>query len=219
MLEEEQIKSIKEQLIKQIDSTFPEDKKEQAISYIKSLNTEQLEEFLKKNKLIKSESENDDGKDEKEQCIMCAVANKQMKSESIYEDENYLAVLELNPLAKGHTLLIPKKHLKDIKELDKKAEIIAKRIGKHIAKKLGTKESQTRPSAELGHALISILPTYEGEKLERKKATPEQLKEIAAKIGQIKPKNAKVKTVKSETPKINKENVKPAIIHLPRRIP
>ena len=51
MLTPEQIKG---QIIQQVDSNFPEDKKELAKQQIKTMNTEQLEEFLEKNKIMKN---------------------------------------------------------------------------------------------------------------------------------------------------------------------
>lgn len=43
-------------------------------------------------------------------CIFCKIADKDIPSEIIYEDENFLAFLDIHPTAPGHTLLIPKDH-------------------------------------------------------------------------------------------------------------
>ena len=56
VLKEEEAKSLKEQLLKQVES-LPEDKKAELKEYIGSLNNEQLEEFLIKNNLIKPQSQ------------------------------------------------------------------------------------------------------------------------------------------------------------------
>ena len=53
MFTQEQAKSIKSQLIHHIDSSFPEDKKQFAISKIEDMDLGQLEEFMIKNNLIK----------------------------------------------------------------------------------------------------------------------------------------------------------------------
>ena len=55
-LTDEQAKSIKEQLFKQVDN-FPEDKKEQVRKYIEDMNNEELEQFLIKNKQMQGESQ------------------------------------------------------------------------------------------------------------------------------------------------------------------
>lgn len=49
--------------------------------------------------------------DEQEKnCIFCKIVSKELPSYIVYEDEKFMAFLEINPVAKGHTLLIPKKH-------------------------------------------------------------------------------------------------------------
>ncbi|MEM3074462.1 MAG: HIT domain-containing protein [Candidatus Pacearchaeota archaeon] len=43
-------------------------------------------------------------------CIFCKIANKEIKTEIIYENKNFLAFPDANPKTKGHTLIISKKH-------------------------------------------------------------------------------------------------------------
>lgn len=45
-----------------------------------------------------------------ENCIFCKIANGEIPCAKIWEDENYLAFLDINPYCNGHTLIIPKKH-------------------------------------------------------------------------------------------------------------
>lgn len=47
---------------------------------------------------------------QKEQCIFCHITNGRVPSKKIYEDDNCVAVLDINPLAPGHVLLLPKEH-------------------------------------------------------------------------------------------------------------
>lgn len=47
-------------------------------------------------------------------CIFCKIAKGEIPSSKIYEDDNYLAFLDINPVARGHTLVIPKIHTADI---------------------------------------------------------------------------------------------------------
>lgn len=238
MLNDEDSKSIKEQLIKQIEATFPEEKKAGTISYIQSMNNEQLESFLIKNKLIKSEEGEEETKIPKdpnssnkesnvpkghENCVMCLISSKNMPSLPLYEDKDYLAVLEINPMSEGHILLIPKQHHPKEKDLKSKAFSIAKKIGKHLVKKLGAINYHVSSSDELNHAIINIIPEYKGQdmsKLQKKSADKKQLQELAIKIGEIKSKAPKEKKKKvEESPKIIEEKVKPALLKLPRRIP
>jgi len=215
-LTDEQSKQIKEQIFKQLEN-FPEDKREEAKVYIESLNNEQLEEFIKKNKLVKDE----EGKEtEEKQCIMCLISEKKIKSFSIYEDENYLAVLEINPLSEGHTLLIPKKHTEKIADIPKNFEKVAEKIAKQLTKKLGVKEIKIYPSEDLGHAIINLIPVYEGKETKtRKNAKTEELAKIREKIGEMKSEKEEKKEEENDK---KEEEIKPKpiqIIKLPRRIP
>ena len=47
-------------------------------------------------------------------CVFCKIANKEIPSHIVYEDEHLMAFLDLTQVTKGHTLLIPKKHIPDI---------------------------------------------------------------------------------------------------------
>jgi len=47
-------------------------------------------------------------------CIFCKIIKKEIPADIIYEDEDVLAFLDINPVNKGHTLVIPKKHYKSM---------------------------------------------------------------------------------------------------------
>ena len=235
-LTDEQAKTIKEQLISQIES-FPEDKRDFAKTYILNLNNEQLEEFLIKNKLIKTQEQTPLAPPAgsarslkpqkplkiKKDCIFCLLSNKLVPSLGIYEDKNYLACLEINPLNRGHTLLIPKKHTLKTKSLKQTAFSLADKIGKHLIKQLDAQNFQISSSDELKHAVINIIPVYKNQDLKNLKKVPakkEELQKLAEKIGKIeKPEKKKSKKAKVKAPKLETENIREALIRLPRRIP
>jgi histidine triad (HIT) family protein len=50
-------------------------------------------------------------------CIFCKIVAGEIPSYKVYEDENVLAFLDISQVTKGHTLIIPKEHAKDIFEL------------------------------------------------------------------------------------------------------
>ena len=50
--------------------------------------------------------------------IFCKIINNEIPSYKIYEDDTVLAFLDVNPSVNGHTLIIPKKHYKDLYEID-----------------------------------------------------------------------------------------------------
>jgi len=51
-------------------------------------------------------------------CIFCKIINNDISSYKIYENDMVLCFLDINPLSSGHTLIIPKKHFKDISDID-----------------------------------------------------------------------------------------------------
>ena len=71
----------------------------------------------------------------KDDCIFCKIAAGEIPSRKIYEDSDLIAIMDLNPTSKGHTLIIPKEHCTNIYDID---EDIAAKVMK-TAKKLATK--------------------------------------------------------------------------------
>jgi len=59
-------------------------------------------------------------------CIFCKIINGEIPNYTVYEDENSLAFLDINPRSKGHTVVIPKKHVETPFELDD--ELLSKLI-------------------------------------------------------------------------------------------
>ncbi|MEM3030631.1 MAG: HIT family protein [Candidatus Micrarchaeia archaeon] len=53
-----------------------------------------------------------------EECIFCKIAARQIPADVVYEDEKYIAFLDINPAAKGHSLVVPKKHTSDIHDME-----------------------------------------------------------------------------------------------------
>lgn len=228
-ISEEQAKTVKAQIIKHIESTFPEDKRQEAVDYLNSMNIEQLEEFLVKNNMVQSDdSSKNDSKGSKDApkgtgCVYCLISQKKIDSLPLYEDKDYMAVLEINPFSKGHTIIIPKIHIEESKKIPAKALVLAKKIGNHIIKKLKAVDFQINTSDDLKHAIVNIIPIYKGEELkyERKRAKPEELKDLSMTIGKLE-KKAKIEKIKTEkaNPNNKKADERPvSIIKLPGRIP
>ena len=74
-------------------------------------------------------------------CIFCKIANGEIPSKTIYEDEKFRAILDLAPATKGHTLILPKEHYKDLFELPENtasgAIVLAKKLAGQMKDKLG----------------------------------------------------------------------------------
>ena len=127
MIPDEQIPEIKKQLIEQVEKTFPFDKREMAKKQIRDMNKEQLISFLKENGILKDETDSP--------CPMCLIKDGKIPSSKLEENEKALAVLEINPISKGHTIIIPKEHItkpeelpKEIKELTEKVSLKLKKL-------------------------------------------------------------------------------------------
>ena len=47
-------------------------------------------------------------------CVFCAIVAGEAPAIRIYEDDDYLAILDIRPIVRGHTLVLPKKHTVDL---------------------------------------------------------------------------------------------------------
>ncbi len=209
MLTEEQANAIKEQLLKQLNN-FPEDQQGKVKEKILSMTVEEVEAFIKQNQLAHLEQQK--GQGHATECIFCNIASKQISSFLLEEDKDNLAVLEINPLSKGHSMVIPKKHL-ETQKIPASTFKIAKKIATKIEDKFKPKEIKITAQEIMKHSLIEILPLYGNEK-ERKKATDEELKQLQNQLKIIK-KPKREKNVKSKP----KENSDSKLPRLKPRIP
>lgn len=80
-------------------------------------------------------------------CIFCKIANKEITSNIVYEDDMVIAFNDLNPVAPVHILVVPKKHMTDILNVEKEdmkyIEAVVEAIQK-ITKEKGIAESGFR---------------------------------------------------------------------------
>ena len=70
-----------------------------------------------------------------ENCIFCKLANGDIPTATLYEDDDFRVILDASPASKGHALILPKKHYANLYELDD--EVAAKVLV--LAKKMITK--------------------------------------------------------------------------------
>lgn len=171
MFNKEQIEAIKKNLISQLDK-FPQEKRELIKEKILSMNDAEFETFARENFLSEEVKET-----EKNKCIFCGIISKEIPSFVLAEDEYSMAVLEINPLSRGHSLVIPKKHKEDETEIPESSFEMAKRITKKIKENFKPREIKITTSKMMSHSLLEIIPIYGNEK-ERKKATHEELEKI-----------------------------------------
>lgn len=76
-----------------------------------------------------------------ENCIFCKLANGDIPTNSIYEDDDFNVILDASPASKGHALILPKQHYANVYEIDDevlaKAAKLAKKIIVHEKEILG----------------------------------------------------------------------------------
>ncbi|MBR4445991.1 MAG: HIT family protein [Solobacterium sp.] len=106
-------------------------------------------------------------------CIFCKIIAHEIPSSTIYEDDKVLAILDISQVTKGHTLVMPKKHVRNILEADdetaeaciRTARMLAKRIvsrtgaaGVNILTNCGEAAGQS-----VEHLHFHIIPRYSSE--------------------------------------------------------
>lgn len=105
-------------------------------------------------------------------CIFCKIINNEIPSMKIYEDDVVLAFLDVNPDSDGHTLIIPKKHYKDITDIPDAVLLhiykTAKKVMKLLEEKLncdGFSLLQNNGDAqEVKHYHLHVKPYYNDKK-------------------------------------------------------
>jgi len=84
--------------------------------------------------------------------IFTKIVNGEIPAYKIAEDDNYLAFLDVNPNAKGHTLCIPKKEIDKIFDMDEESYLGLMKFSKKIAAAL----EKTVPCKRVGMAVVGL---------------------------------------------------------------
>ena len=110
-----------------------------------------------------------------DKCIFCKIANGEIPSATLYEDEDFRVILDLGPATKGHALILPKNHFDDIysmddaTDMDAKAFILAKKIAKKMKDVFGcdgvniVQNNGVAAGQTVFHFHIHLIPRYEGD--------------------------------------------------------
>ena len=125
-------------------------------------------------------------------CIFCKIANGEIPSVTLYEDEDFPVILDLGPATRGHALLLPKEHYRDLFELEDevaaKVLVRAKRIAKKKKKALGAdgfnlvQNNGEAAGQTVFHFHMHLIPRYEedhaGILWKPGQTTPEEMEEV-----------------------------------------
>lgn len=132
-----------------------------------------------------------------ENCIFCKIINNEIPSYKIYEDDLVLAFLDNYPVSKGHTLIIPKKHVQDIFEIEEKylerIILVAKKIAQKMKDSFGIDgvnlyhASGISAEQSVFHFHLHVIPRTKGDNLHfnvtnKASVSVEEFKEIASKL-------------------------------------
>lgn len=105
-------------------------------------------------------------------CIFCKIVNGEIPSHKVYEDKNVLAFLDITHGTKGHTLIIPKKHVKNVYELDEETIVNVFKVVPKIANALKKAfnpiglniiNNNDKPLQSVFHFHIHLIPRYEND--------------------------------------------------------
>ena len=111
----------------------------------------------------------------KDDCIFCKLANGDIPTTTLYEDEDFRAILDLGPATKGHTLILPKEHFRDLTELSpeisSKVLGVARHIGMALMKGLGAKgfnviqNNGEAAGQTVMHYHVHVIPRYSAKEM------------------------------------------------------
>ena len=128
----------------------------------------------------------------KDDCIFCKIANGEIPSKTLYEDDDFRVILDLGPATKGHALILPKDHFANLYELPDetagKVMQLAKKMATQMTEKLGcdgfnlVQNNGSTAGQTVFHFHLHLIPRYEndGQKIGWKPGAPsqEELEEI-----------------------------------------
>ena len=129
-------------------------------------------------------------------CIFCKIANGEIPSKTLYEDDDFRVILDLGPATKGHALVLPKEHYANLYELPEETagEVmkLAKRMVMKMTERLGCEGfNLVQNNGDLAgqtvfHFHMHMIPRYQadGQKIGWKpqEVTQEELEEIKNRI-------------------------------------
>lgn len=129
-------------------------------------------------------------------CIFCKIANGEIPSRTLYEDDKFRVILDLGPASKGHALILPKEHYANLYELpdETAGEVmkLARKMAVQMTERLGCEGfNLVQNNGELAgqtvfHFHMHLIPRYQedGQKIGWKpqEVSQEELEETRKQI-------------------------------------
>lgn len=125
-------------------------------------------------------------------CIFCKIAAGEIPSHTLYEDEQFRVILDLNPVARGHALILSKNHYANLHEIPEEIAGEAMKLAKRMAGIMTDRlhcdgfnllQNNGEPAGQtIFHFHMHLIPRYlnDGQKIggEQGKTTQEELEEV-----------------------------------------
>lgn len=135
----------------------------------------------------------------KDDCIFCKIANGEIPSSTLYEDDDFRVFLDLAPASKGHALIVPKEHFNNLYELSdekaSKALVLAKKMINKMTKALGCdgfnvlQNNNECAGQTVFHFHMHLIPRYEGDNVgltfNAGENTQQERDEIVRKVSEV----------------------------------
>ncbi|QUO31471.1 HIT family protein [Coprococcus sp. AF21-14LB] len=132
----------------------------------------------------------------KDDCIFCKLANGEIPTATLYEDNDFRVILDLGPASKGHALILPKEHYDNLYELDdetaSKVLVLAKKMITRMTKALGcdgynlVQNNGEAAGQTVHHFHLHLIPRYKDDQVglgwNMGKLTDEDKEEILTKF-------------------------------------
>ena len=129
-------------------------------------------------------------------CIFCKIANGEIPSSTVYEDEMFRVILDLSPATKGHALVLPKQHFRNIFDIDEKTSsrlfVVASKVARAMNETLKcdgmniVQNNEEIAGQTVFHFHLHIIPRYanDGQNINwiAGNSKPEELQKIASHI-------------------------------------
>lgn len=101
-------------------------------------------------------------------CIFCKIVKGELPSTKVYEDSNFLAFMNIYPATKGHTLIVPKNHIRWMQDADdsvvKDIFVLTKQLMQKIKAELACEYVQVTVLGEqVPHFHIHLIPRYKND--------------------------------------------------------
>ena len=116
-----------------------------------------------------------------ENCIFCKIANGEIPSATLYEDDDFRIILDLGPASRGHALLLPKEHYENLYMLPDELAAKALPVAKNVVQNNGETAGQT-----VFHFHMHLIPRYKGDQVglgwKMGELTDEERDDILAKL-------------------------------------